>query len=229
MRRTEKLTRLKDPMTPILTVDAVLLTLLAGELSVALIKREATPFKGAWALPGVYVKEAEDDSAKAAADRALKSKAGATSPYLEEFGTRSGPARDPRGWSLTVIYYALVHHSVIPAATHLVPVAKLPGLAFDHAEIVGSVVERVRSKANYSSLPVFLLEEKFTLPELQAVYETLRGKPENPANFQRKIEEMGLIEMVPGEKKVSGRNRRAQVYTVIKAFRDRLSVRERGL
>ena len=82
-------------VTPILSVDVVLLTIIESELCVALHTRENAPFAGTWALPGGFI-HAEDDSAMAAAARVLKGKTNVESPYLEEFGTFSGPARDPR-------------------------------------------------------------------------------------------------------------------------------------
>ena len=212
-----------------LTIDVVLLTLVSGQLHVALFRREAEPFKNALALPGGFVREQEDQDAKAAAARVLADKVGVVSPYLEEFGTRSGPARDPRGWSLTVIYYALLPASSLPASLELFPVDSLPRLAFDHNDIVQGVVERVRSKASYSSLPVFLCEEEFTIPELHAVYEAVLGEQMHPAGFRRKLEDLKVLEAVPGQTKVIGRNRPAQMFRVAKPFLTKLSVRERGL
>lgn len=142
----------------------MLLTLVQGELEVALFKRDAEPFKGLWALPGGYVHEDKDDHAGAAAARVLKRKAGVVSPYLEEYGTFSGPGRDPRGWSLTVVYYALVPPSVLGDTVQRFPVGRLPALPFDHAQIIAGVVARVRNKAAYSSLPAFLCGDQFTVP-----------------------------------------------------------------
>lgn len=215
-------------MSVILTIDVVLLTLRGGELHVALFRRERDPFKGRWALPGGFVHEDEDDSARAAAARVLRTKTGLEAPYLEEWGTFSGPVRDPRGWSLTVVYFALVPPSMLEGKADLFPVRKLPALPFDHAAVVASVVERVRSKASYSSLPVFLCDEEFTVPELHAVYEAVQGEPMNLASFRRKLEELGVLEAVPGKTRSSGRMRPAQLYRVSEAYRDRLSVRERG-
>lgn len=217
------------PSHIILTVDAVLLTLVQGELCVALFKRDAEPFTGAWALPGGYVLEQEDQSAKEAAARVLQSKAGVRSAYLEEFGTRSGPARDPRGWTLTVIYYALVPKADLPETAQLFPVGAVPRLAFDHNEIVDSVVARVRSKSSYSSLPVFLCEEAFTVPELHAVYEAVLGEKLHKSGFRRKLEDLDMLEPIEGETRIIGRNRPAQLYRVAKPFRDALAVRGRGL
>jgi 8-oxo-dGTP diphosphatase len=213
----------------ILTVDAVLLTLVDAELHVALFKRENEPFLGRWALPGGYIHENEDDCAKAAAARVLLNKTGVASPYLEEFGTFSGSARDPRGWSLTVVYYALVPASVLRPAVKLFPIQKMPGLPFDHAAIVADVVQRVRSKASYSSLPVHLCPPEFTIPELHAVYEAVLGTTLNMANFRRKLDDLDVLEEIPGATRASGRNRPGQLYRVAKRFKDTLSVRERGL
>ena len=216
-------------MATILTVDAVLLTLIESELHVALFKRDSAPFKGVWALPGGYVHENEDDHAGAAAARVLLDKAGVVSPYLEEYGTFSGPARDPRGWSLTVVYYALVPAPVLGSSVQWFPVDKLPALPFDHAHIIAGVVARVRSKAAYSSLPVFLCGEQFTVPELHAVYEAVLSEPLNRANFRRKLEDLDILEEVPGATRPGIRSRPAQLYRLRKPYRSALSVRERGL
>ena len=216
-------------MTAILTVDAVLLTLKDDELHVALFKRGHAPFKGLWALPGGYIHESEDDHASAAAARVLKAKASVVSPYLEEYGTFSGPGRDPRGWSLTVVYYALVPENLMGEKVSLFPVAKLPSLPFDHADIVAGVVTRVRNKAAYSSLPVFLCGEEFTVPELHAVYQAVLSQPLNLPNFRRKLDDLDILEEIPGATRLAGRNRPAQLYRLKKQFRSLLSVRDRGL
>ncbi|MDR3368117.1 NrtR DNA-binding winged helix domain-containing protein [Rhodoferax sp.] len=211
----------------ILTVDAVLLTLVEAELHVALIRREAEPFAGHWGLPGGYIHEQEDDSAKAAIARVLQAKAGVESPYLEEYGTFSGPVRDPRGWSLTVVYFALA--PVVSGQVQMFPVHALPNLPFDHTQIIAKVLERVRSKASYSSLPVHLCPPEFTIPELHAVYEVVMGEKLNIANFRRKLEDLQVLEEIPGCLRSGGRSRPSQVYRVSKKYRNALSVRERGL
>ena len=213
--------------TPILTVDVVLLTVVESELCVALHQRENAPFAGNWALPGGYIRAATDDSAKAAAARVLKDKTEVQSPYLEEFGSFSGPARDPRGWSLTVVYYALV--PVVSSRITLFPVNKLPNLPFDHAQIIARVVERVRSKSSYSSLPVHLCPPEFTIPELHAAYEVILGEAINMANFRRKLVDLDLLEPIVGLVRSAGRSRPSQVYRVKKRYRDKLSMRDRGL
>lgn len=202
----------------IVTVDVVLLTVdlessLSDGLRVGLIRRDAAPFKGALALPGGYVHAEEDESTAAAARRVLKAKAGQEVRYLEQLATFSGPSRDPRGWSVSVCYVALVDRDTMKQwpADLLARVDALPPLAFDHATLVGAAVERVRSKASYSALPVFMLPDTFTLSELQDLYGRLLGAPLDKSSFRRKVRELGFVEEVPGAFK-GGQNRPAQLY-----------------
>lgn len=228
------------PMTPrdlppiICTVDVVLLTLQAQALHVLLVRRDRAPFARAWALPGGYIHAQDDADAQASAARVLHDKAGLDSPYLEQLATFSGLARDPRGWSLAVAYCALVPaHLLAPGAlaagASLVSVDALPGLAFDHAEIVHTALARVRSKSQYSSLPVYLCGDQFTLPQLQAVYEAVLGEPLNKVSFRRKMDEMGMLEAVPGAMHSGGAHRPAQLYRLRQEFRRHLSLSPRGL
>jgi 8-oxo-dGTP diphosphatase len=218
-----------SPQEIILTVDVALLTLVTGELHLALLRRDVEPFKGTWALPGGYIHKDEDHSTQDAAARVLAQKMSVTGPYLEEFGTFSGPARDPRGWSLTVVYFALVPEQVLSPAVTLFPVSRLPGLPFDHKEIVSKVVERVRSKASYSSLPVHLCAPEFTIPELHAIYEALLGETLALPTFRRKMDDLAVLEAVVGKTKLAGSHRPAQLYRVAKPFQQTLSVRSQGI
>lgn len=219
-----------DPI--ICTVDVVLLTLHGGELHAVLLRRERDPFKHALALPGGYIHPQTDQSAWDAAARMLQEKTGIVSPYLEQLATFSGPARDPRGWSVSIAYYALVAPEILPAdGAHVkrVPVARLPTLPFDHGSIVQLAVARVRCKSQYSSLPVYLCGERFTLPQLQSVYEAVLGEPVNKVSFRRKMEELGMLEPIEGEMDAGKAHRPAQLYRLRKEFRRRLSVLDRGL
>lgn len=200
---------------PEVTVDVVLLAPNAGHLQVYVLRRQADPFLNAWALPGGYVHAQEDADTEAAARRVLASKVGATVGYLEQLCTFSGPVRDPRGWSVSVAYVALLADpSLLPATEDAgwVDVGQLPRLAFDHDAIVAKAVERIRGKALYSSLPAFLLPEVFTFPELQSMYERVLGERLNPSAFRRKIEALGLIEPTDQTRGSSGAGRPAQLY-----------------
>lgn len=219
-----------DPV--ICTVDVVLLTLHGGVLHVVLSRRDKAPHKGVFALPGGFIHTQEDDSAWHAAARVLRDKADIDSPYLEQMATWSGPRRDPRGWSLSIVYYALVPEHIVPAGdadVQLHPVHDLPCLPFDHSEMVAQAIERVRNKSQYSSLPVYLCGETFTLPQLQAVYEAVLGEPINKVSFRRKMDEMGMLEAIEGAMESGGAHRPAQLYRLKPEFQRNLSVVERGL
>lgn len=225
---------MKEPAAPAIlcTVDVVLLTLQQGRLQVALVRRERAPFAGALALPGGYIHAQDDADAQASAARVLRDKAGLQSPYLEQLATFSGPVRDPRGWSVAVAYCALVPPEVLvqaAAQVTLVAVDALPPLPFDHRQIIDTAVQRVRSKSQYSSLPVHLCTEPFTLPQLQAVYEAVLGEPINKVSFRRKVDELAMLEAVPGALQTGGAHRPAQLYRVRAPYRQRLSLSARGL
>lgn len=217
----------------ICTVDVVLLTLREGNLYVALLLRDKAPFQGAWALPGGYVHVEADEDAEQAAARVLKEKAGIVSPYLEQLATFSGRARDPRGWSVSISYYALVPSALIERVERsdlrLVAVDQLKNLPFDHLNIVRAALERVRSKSSYSSLPVYLCSEQFTLPQLQTVYEAILKEPINKVSFRRKMEELGILEPVLGAVETGKANRPAQYYRLKAQYRHTLSQTGRGL
>ena len=224
---------LVDPI--ICTVDVVLLTLRADILHTVLVKRDREPFKGVLALPGGYIHRHDDQDAFDAATRVLRDKATIVSPYLEQLATFSGPGRDPRGWSVAIAYYALVPLAMLEASDPLIarltlrPVDDLPALPFDHKSIIELAVARVRLKSQYSSLPVYLCDERFTLPQLQAFYEAVLGEPINKVSFRRKMNELNMLEPIEGAFESGRANRPAQLYRLRKAFRRSLSVLERGI
>lgn len=196
------------------TVDVVLLTLLDERLQVALLPRDRAPHSGTLALPGGFIHPQTDRDTRDAAERVLRDKAGLRSPHLEQLATFSGPDRDPRGWSVSVVYVALVPATLLvqghaPVRWH--PVDALPPLPFDHRAIVAQAVARVRSKSLYTSLPAHFCGEHFTLPQLQAVYEVVLGERLNKVSFRRRMEALGLLVPVVGER-TGGAHRPAQVW-----------------
>ena len=214
------------------TVDVVVLTLVEGVLSVVLLQRERAPYAGGWALPGGYIHAQEDADAQASAARVLRIKAGIAGAYLEQLATFSGPARDPRGWSVAISYCALIPQQQLPAHRSdlkIVPVHAAGQLPFDHGQILQTALARVRSKSQYSSLPVYFLGESFSLPQLQQVYESILGEPVNKVSFRRKMDELGMLEPVPGAMQAGGAHRPAQLHRVRPAFRQQLALSARGL
>ena len=216
----------------ICTVDVVLLTLEQSTLKVALVRREREPFAQALALPGGYIHAQDDVDAQASAARVLRDKAGLESPYLEQLATFTGAVRDPRGWSVAVAYCALVPATVLAQAAgrvELVAVDALPPLPFDHRQIIDTAVLRVRSKSQYSSLPVHLCAEPFTLPQLQAVYEAVLGEPVFKVSVRGNAEDLALSQPVAGAMQHGCGKRPAQLYRVRPAYRRQLSLSARGL
>ncbi|SMC19617.1 8-oxo-dGTP diphosphatase [Andreprevotia lacus DSM 23236] len=199
----------------IVTVDIVLFTLSDGQLKIVLLRRELDPYAQQLALPGGYIHPEEDRDSLAAAERVLRQKTGLVSPYLEQLFTFSGGVRDPRGWSASIAYYALVHESVLqPDAEHrfeLLAVDGLPDLPFDHNRIVAHASQRLRDKSTYSSLPCHLLPGQFTLTELQHTYEQVLGISLDKSVFRRKLGELDFLEAIPNAMR-SGKHRPAQLY-----------------
>ncbi len=199
----------------IVTVDVVLLTLSEGALKTVLLRRDNEPYAGQPALPGGYIHPGEDRDALAAAGRVLRQKTGLVSPYLEQLFTFSGGVRDPRGWSVSVAYYALVHESLLrPGPRHhfeLAPVDALPDLPFDHNRIAAQAAQRLRDKSGYSALPCHLLPPAFTLRELQQTYELVLGSSLDKSVFRRRLGELDFLEAVPDAVR-QGKHRPAQLY-----------------
>jgi 8-oxo-dGTP diphosphatase len=180
------------------TVDLVIFTIRDGALQVLLIQRGVAPYEGRWALPGGFLRAGE--SLEAAALRELEEEAGVRDIYLEQLYSFGDPARDPRGRVVTVAYYALVAAARAPlvagsdaAAARWWPVTAHPPLAFDHARILAYAVERLRNKLEYTTVGFQLLPQKFTLTQLQQVYEAILGRRLDKRNFRRKMELLGIL------------------------------------
>jgi ADP-ribose pyrophosphatase YjhB (NUDIX family) len=213
----------RDFPMPFVTVDVVILTLRDGRLQVLLVKRAEMPFRGAWALPGGYIHPQEDRDLEAAARRILADKAGIATPYLEQLQSFGDARRDPRGWTATFAYFALIASEALTlrqganaADAAWWPIDDRgvePKLAFDHAKILACAVDRLRNKVEYSSLPVHLLPARFTLPDLQRVYEQLLGRRIDKSAFRKRMAEVDFLEPVEGEKRPAS-NRPAQIYRV---------------
>jgi 8-oxo-dGTP diphosphatase len=202
-----------------------------GDLKVLLIERGLDPFKGRWALPGGFVRV--DETLDAAARRELQEEAGLTHVFLEQLYTFGAVERDPRERVVSVAYYALVKLSehAAKAATDAANarwflVAKVPKLAFDHADILGTAVERLKGKVRYQPIGFELLPPKFTLSQLQHLYEAVLGKNLDKRNFRKKVLSFDLL--VPlRETQMLGRHRPAQLFRFDQKKYDQL--RKRGL
>lgn len=174
------------------TVDLVIFALRDSELQVVLIRRGLPPFVGSWALPGGFVRDGE--SLEEAARRELQEETGVRDVYLEQLYTFGDPERDPRGRIVTVAYYALLTGDAAPlvagtdaGAAQWMRARKHPPLAFDHERILAYALERLANKLEYSTIGFQLLPRKFTLSQLQSVYEAVLGRKLDKRNFRRKM------------------------------------------
>jgi 8-oxo-dGTP diphosphatase len=185
---------------PGLTVDCVIfgLDLEEERLKVMLVERSLEPFAGMWAIPGGFVRTGE--TLEGAAMRELREETGIADVFLEQLYTFGDPGRDPRGWVVSVTYYALVspEKHTIQAATDArqagwFTVTSLPRLAFDHTEILRTALERIRGKLTYAPIGFELLPQKFTIRQLQKLYEIVLGTSLDNRNFRKKIFGMDVL------------------------------------
>ena len=226
--------RASDYPRPSVTVDIVVFTVVDSDLKVLLIERGAPPYEGCWALPGGFVRVTEDaqqgESVDDAAHRELceETSLPERSVFLEQLYTFGKPCRDPRTRVITVAYYALVPPDMVPlvkagsdaARTRWLSVAgEVPdvALAFDHHEILQSAVKRVRGKIDYAPIAFELVPPTFTIAELRAVYEAIKGVTYDPGNFRRRFNRMqtdGVIRQAPGKRQTG--TKPARVYRFVK-------------
>jgi 8-oxo-dGTP diphosphatase len=219
---------------PSVAVDVALLTAKAGALEVLLVERSEHPYKGACQIPGGFVRP--DESLDDAARRVLEEKAGVAGVFFEQLYTFGAPDRDPRTRVITVAHYALLPpERLIPknGGSLLAKIAvpwegeaggpvravdqsgKRLALAFDHADILGLCVKRLRGKLSYAPIGFQLLPKKFTLRQLQDVHETVLGRALNKDSFRRTMLASGQLTKT-GEIEESVGHRPAELYRFTK-------------
>lgn len=219
-----------DYPRPAVTVDCVIFGLDSShKLKVLLIQRKHEPFKDRWALPGGFVEMSED--LEAAALRELEEETGVKNVFIEQLYTFGAPGRDPRGRVVSIVYYALVNLAEHPvkASTDARKVKwfeidKLPAmLAFDHEEILEVAINRLRAKVRYQPIGFELLPDRFTLSQLQQLYETILGvkKPLNKRNFRTRILKMGVLREMGKQEGVA--HRPAMLYSFDKKKYEKLA------
>jgi 8-oxo-dGTP diphosphatase len=206
---------------PILTVDIVLLTMLEGRIHVALAARDKEPEKDKPARGGGYVHTNADSDGLEAALRTLRTKLEFSPRYIEQVFTEASAKRDPRGWSASIVYMAVQDADTLQDLAESRGMklydaeeggAHLPeNMAFDHRELVLKAVERLRSKASYSTIVGYFLPESFTLATLQSIYEVVLGRELNAPNFRRKILDTKDV-LTPTAEMLHGKGRPSQGY-----------------
>jgi len=201
---------------PALTVDCIVFGLDDEDLKVLLIQRRNEPFAGRWALPGGFVDVGE--APEQAARRELEEETGLASVFLEQLYTFGEPDRDPREHVVSIAHYALVNvrDARVRAADDArqaawFPVRKPPPLAFDHPKILRMAQDRLKDRLRRQPVGFELLPRRFTLSQLQHVYETILGKEIDKRNFRRRALRTGLlIETDQTQKEVA--HRAARLY-----------------
>ncbi len=195
------------------SVVVVIFTVRQGSLSVLLIERAADPARGEWALPGGFLQDGE--SLDAAAKRKLEDETGVSDLFLEQlytFDQLGGGRAD-----IVVTYFALVDVSRTrlradsdwrPAWQ---PVHPLPSVAFENDRVVAYAEERLRNKLEYTNVAYSLLPRRFTLTQLQRVYEAILGEPQDKRNFRRRVVGLGIVRET-GQSVKEGAHRPAMLY-----------------
>ncbi|MDB4975884.1 MAG: nudF1 [Myxococcaceae bacterium] len=210
---------------PALSVDCVVFGLDEAGLKLLLIERGREPFQGAYALPGGFVQM--DETTEEAARRELEEETGLQTKFLEQLYTFSAVQRDPRDRVVTVAYFALVKPALVQgsddaADARWVELSRLPPLAFDHAEIVAMATERLRAKVRYQPVGFELLPSKFSLGQVQRLYENILGRPLDKRNFRKAILKMGVLEELD-ERETDVMHRPSRLYRFDRAEYKRLS------
>ena len=210
---------------PLVSLDVALFSVDGDELQVLLVERANEPLVGWWALPGGLLQPERDDSLQAGALRVLREKVDVEIAHLAQVATFSGPSRDPRGWSISALHYALLPRDQIEAAARSkvarvawVP-AHAPGhhLAFDHAQLLEAATLLLRARVARGDMPLHLLGPEFTLTQLQRTCEAILQRPLDKSVFRRQLKDSA--DLVPtGRMTEGGRQRPAQLYQARKGF-----------
>lgn len=207
--------RYAHPNRILVAIDCIILGFDGEELNLLLIKRNFEPEKGKLSLMGGFLNETED--LEAGAERILFDLTGLNNIYVEQISTFGKVNRDPVERTLSVAFFALInirdqdedalkaHHA------KWISLQKMPGLIFDHDEMVVKSLEYLRYKAALHPLGFELLPERFTIPQLQKLYEAIYNMKLDRRNFSRKILSTGLL-IDTGEKDDQSSTKKATLY-----------------
>ena len=181
---------------PSVTTDCVIFGFDGTKLNVLLIERGIEPFKGRWAFPGGFLKM--EETALQGAKRELYEETGLKDAYIHQLHAFSDPKRDPRERVITIAYYSLVRISDVKggddaAKAQWFPLDKVPSLAFDHDQILREATNELRRQIHFEPIGFELLPEKFTMTQLQHLYETILTVKFDRRNFSNKMQKIGIL------------------------------------
>ncbi|MEO6149869.1 MAG: NUDIX domain-containing protein [Mucilaginibacter sp.] len=223
----------------VFSIDCVIFGFEAGELKILLIERNEEPFKDWFALPGYIVEQ--DESVDDGAKRILYELTGLRNMPIKQLHTFGDVGRHPQGRVVTIAYFALIRISgqkELTPVTHYAkkafwhPVKELPKLAFDHTIIFETAFRRIRRRLNYQPIAFDLLPEKFTLTQLQSLYEVIQDKKLDKRNFRKKMLSYGFLKEL-SEKQKGVSYRAAKLYKFDrrkynKIFQNELNIQTTG-
>lgn len=181
---------------PSVTTDCVIFGFDGGKLKVLLVERGLEPYKGRWAFPGGFVKM--DESCEEGALRELEEETALKGTYVQQFHTYSAPNRDPRERVITVAFFALVRIQEVEAGddankAQWFAIDEVPQLAFDHDVILRDALKRLRERIHFQPIGFELLPEKFTMRQLQNLYEAILDVHFDRGNFSKKMLHFNIL------------------------------------
>jgi ADP-ribose pyrophosphatase YjhB (NUDIX family) len=209
------LTRYNHSTRILIALDCIVFGFDGEELKLLLIKRDFEPERGKWSLMGGFLNEDED--LEVAANRILYDLTGLKDIYFEEIKTFGEINRDPVERTVSVCFFALINihaHSQDAAKSQnafWISLKNRPELIFDHSNMVNLALERLRYRAALHPIGFELLPEKFTIPQLQKLYEAIYDTPLDRRNFSRKILSTKLL-IDTGEKNENSATKKAILY-----------------
>ena len=193
----------------LVAVDCIIFGFNGTQLNVLLIKRGFEPEKGKWSLMGGFVHK--DETAEAAAARILKDLTGLSEVYMEQIHVFSEINRDPIERTISLVFSSLVDISEYKKQlnedyeAHWFPLNQIPELIFDHGKMIELAKQKLRYKAAFHPIVFELLPEKFTLPQLQILYEDIYNQSIDKRNFSRKVLSTGLLVKQKDKEKASSK------------------------
>ncbi|MFT3948111.1 MAG: NUDIX domain-containing protein [Agriterribacter sp.] len=193
----------------LVAVDCIIFGFDGLQLNVLLIKRGFEPEKGKWSLMGGFIHK--DETAEAAAARVLKALTGLSDVYMEQLHAFTDVNRDPIERTISLVFSSLIDINQYKEQlnddyeAHWFPLNKMPPLIFDHQQMVELAKQKLRYKAAFHPIVFELLPEKFTLPQLQTLYEGIYDQMIDKRNFSRKVLSTGLLVKQKDKEKTSSK------------------------
>jgi ADP-ribose pyrophosphatase YjhB (NUDIX family) len=203
----------------LIAVDCIIFGFDGSDIKLLLIQRGLKPEKGKWSLMGGFLQPNED--LQQAADRILKKLTGLEGVYMEQMRAFGDPQRDPVERTLSVAYFALIdihrYEKQLSADYHAewFHVKSMPELIFDHKEMVEIAKKQLRYKASLHPILFELLPPRFTIPQLQMLYQGIYDTNFDNRNFSRKVLSTELL-VKQKEKDKSGSKKGAYFYKLDK-------------